>query len=50
MKIESGPKITKGFAALRTKPYTYLTDNKDKNKKTKDKKKCNVKTKLKFED
>ena len=38
MKIELSVKITKEFAALRTKPYTYLTDNKDKNEKIKDKK------------
>ena len=38
------------FAALRTKTYSYLTDNNDKNKKAKCTKKCVMKLKLKFED
>ena len=43
-------KIMKGFAALRAKTYSYLEENNDEDKKAKDRKKCIIKTKLKFED
>ena len=42
-------KIMKGFAALRAKTYSCLEDN-NEDKKAKDRKKCIIKTKLKFED
>ena len=35
MKDELGGKVMTGFAALRTETYSYLTDNKDENKKAK---------------
>ena len=35
MKDELGGKVMTGFAALRPKTYSYLTDNKDENKKAK---------------
>ena len=38
------------FAVLRPKPYSCLTDDNDKNEKTKGIKKCVIKQKLKFED
>ena len=50
MKDELGGKIMTEFAALRPKTYNYLTDNSDKNKKTKDTKKCIIKRKVKSED
>ena len=37
-------------AALRPKIYSYLTDDKDENRKVKRTKKCVMKRKLKFED
>ena len=36
IKDESGGQIMKEFARLRAKAYSYLTDNKDKNKKAND--------------
>ena len=50
MKDECGEKITKEFAALRAKTYSYLTDNNDGNKKAKGTKKCIIKRKLKCKD
>ena len=38
------------LAALRPKTCSYRTDNNDKNKRKKSKKKCFIKQKLKFED
>ena len=35
MKDELGREIMKEFAAIRAKTYTYLTDNKDEEKKPK---------------
>ena len=35
MKDELGREIMKEFAAIRAKTYTYLTDNKDEDKKPK---------------
>ena len=49
MKDEFGGKIMTEFAALRTIPYSYLTDNNNENKKAKGTKKCVIK-KLKFND
>ena len=40
----------KKFLAVWAKTYSYITDNNDDNKKAKDRKKCVVKKKLKFED
>ena len=39
MKDELGGKIMKEFAALRAKPFSYLTDNNDEDKKSKSTKK-----------
>ena len=50
MKDELGVKIMKEFIVLRTKTYSYLTDNKDEDKTAKGTKKCVMKRKLKFED
>ena len=47
MKDELGGKIMK---ELRAKTYSYLTDNKDEDKKAKATKKCVVKRKLAFKD
>ena len=38
------------FVASRPKPYSYLIDDVDKNKKVKDTKKCVIKQKNKFKD
>ena len=38
------------FSALRTKTYSYLTDNNDEDKKAKGTKKCFIKIKFKFQD
>ena len=50
MKDELGGQITKEFVALRAKTYSYLKDNSDEDKKAKDKKKCVIKSKHKFQD
>ena len=50
VKDELDRKIMKGFAALRAKTYSYLTDSKDVDKKAKDAEKCVIKRKLKCED
>ena len=50
MKDELGGQITKEFVALRAKTYSYLKDNSDEDKKAKDKKKCVIKSKRKFQD
>ena len=46
---ESDGKLMKEFAALRSKKYSYLTDDKDENEKGKDTKNCVMKRKFKFE-
>ena len=38
------------FFGLRTKTYSYLTDDQDENKNAKGTKKCVIKRKLNFED
>ena len=43
MKDELGEKVTKKFAGLRAKTYSYLTDNYDKDKKGKQTKRCVIK-------
>ena len=48
MKDELRGKIMKEFSALRAKTYSYLTDNNNGDKKTKCRKKCVIKRKLKF--
>ena len=50
MKNELGGQIMKEFVGLRAKTYSCLKDNNDKDTKAKDKKKCIIKGKLKFED
>ena len=40
----------KVFTGLRAKTYSYLQDNNGKDKKSKGRKKCFIKQKLKFED
>ena len=40
MKDELGVKIMKDFVALRSKTYSYLTNNNNKDKKAKGTKKC----------
>ena len=50
MEDELGAKIVKEFAGLRTKTYSYLKDSNDEDKKTKSRKKCVMKRKLKFQD
>ena len=49
MKDELGGKIMTHLAAIRRKTYSYLTDDKDENKKSKGTKKFAVKRKPKFE-
>ena len=49
MKDELGGQIMKKFVGLRAKPYCYLKDNNNEDKKAKDTKKCQ-KRKLKFQD
>ena len=49
MKEQLGGKTIKWFDALRAKTYSYLTDNNDKDTKSKDTK-CVDKKQLKFED
>ena len=48
MKDELGGKIMTEFVALRPKTYSYLTDDCEEDKKTKGKKKCVIKRRLKF--
>ena len=43
-------KKMKEFAALRAKTYTYLTNNKDQNKKGKGTKEYIIRREIKFED
>ena len=49
MKEELGGKIVREFVGLRTKTYSYLTDDKDEDEKAKRTKKSVIKRKLKFE-
>ena len=46
MKDELGVKIMKDFFALRSKTYSYLTNNNDKDKKAKGTKKCLIRKTL----
>ena len=50
MKDEVGGQITKEFAGLRAKSYTYVKDNNYEYKKAKGTKKCVIVRKLKFQD
>ena len=50
MKDELGGKIMTKFVALRSKPYSYLTDDCKEDKKTKGTKKYVIKQRLKFND
>ena len=50
MKDELGGQIMKEFVGLRAKPYSYLKENNDEDKKAKGRKKCVIKRKLKFQD
>ena len=50
MKDELGGKIMTEFVALRPKTYSYLTDDCEEDKKSKGKKKCVAKRRLKFND
>ena len=50
MKDELGGKIMTEFVALRTKTYSYLTDDCEEDKKAKGTKKCVIKRRLKFSD
>ena len=50
MRHELKGKIIRGFAALRTKTFSYLTDGGDEDKNAKDLKKCVIKQKNKFKD
>ena len=50
MKDKLGGQIMKRVARLRAKTYSYLKDNNDEYKKTKDTKMCVIKIKLKFKD
>ena len=50
MKDKLDGKIMTQFAALRPKAYSYLTDDNNKNKITKDTNKCVIKQKLKPKD
>ena len=50
MKNQLGGKIMTKLSTLRGETYSYLTHNKDENKKAKDRKTCVVKKGLKFED
>ena len=48
MKDELGRQIMKEFIGLRAKTYSYLKDNNNKDKETKDTKNCVIKRKLKL--
>lgn len=50
VKNESSRRMLKEFASLRSKMYSYLTDDGYTEKKTKGTRKCVVKCKIKFED
>ena len=50
MRDEPGRKIMTEFSALIPKTYSYLTDDRDEDKKAKGKKRSVIKRKLKFED
>ena len=50
MKDELGGKIMTEFVALRSKTYSYLTDDCKEDKKAKGTKKCVIKRRLKFND
>ena len=50
MKDELHGKIMTEFGSLRSKTYSYLTDNKNENKKATVTKKCVIKPNLEFED
>ena len=50
MKDKLRGQIMIEFAGLRTKPYSYLKDNNNEDKKAKCTKKCVIKRKLKFQD
>ena len=50
MKVELGGKIITEFVTLRTKTYSYLTDDGKEDKKAKGTKKCIIKRIIKFDD
>ena len=50
MKDELGGRVITGFAALRPKTYSYLTDDCKEDKKTKGTKKYAIKRMIKFDD
>ena len=50
MKDELNGQIMKEFAGLRAKPYSYLKENNDEDKKARGTKKCVLKRKLNFQD
>ena len=50
MKDELGGNIMTEFVALRSKTYSYLTDDYKENKNAKGTKKCVIKRRLKFSD
>ena len=50
MKDELEGQIIKEFLGLRAKPYSYLKENNDEIKVTKDTKNCVVKREQKFQD
>ena len=49
MKDKLSGKVLKKFVGLRTKTQSYLIDDSSEDKEAKDKKKCFIKRKLKFE-
>ena len=50
MKDELGGRVISEFVALRTKTYSYLTDDCKEDKKAKGTKKCVIKRMIKFDD